>query len=105
MASGKLASVAVTASTNTTIYTVPASNVCALTINVCNRGSTVTTVRIALSSTTTPTDGEWIEYDFTIPANGVLERTGIILGAGQNIVVFTPSSNVSVVIFGIEEVA
>ena len=43
-----------------------------------------------MAAADTPTDGEYIEYGVEILSKGVLERTGIVLAAGQKIVVTHP---------------
>ncbi len=103
MASGRLGFSNVTAATNTVVYTVPASKTASFSINICNRNVEAATVRIALSSTSTPVDGEYIEYGMLIISNGILERTGLILDAGKNVVVYSDIANISVVIYGVEE--
>jgi hypothetical protein len=45
---------------------------------------------------------EYIEYDSTLLANGVLERTGIVVDAGKLIVVYASAADVSCVVMGIE---
>lgn len=105
MATGRLGAADLAATTNTTIYTVPSSTKAALSVNVCNRGSSAVTVRLALSATGTPGDGEWIEYGVSLPANGVLERTGLMLAAGQNLVAYASAATVAVVAWGVEEAA
>lgn len=102
MATGLLGQAALSAATNTTIYTVPATTFTVLSISVCNRGGTTASVRIALASAATPTNAEYIEFDAQIGSNGVLERTGIMMNAGKLLVVYTNSANVSVSAFGIE---
>ena len=102
MATGILGQNALTAATNTTVYTVPPSIFTVLSVNVCNRGTTTAAVRLALAASSTPTNAEYIEYDVQIGANGVLERTGIMMNAGKNLVVYANNSNVTVTAFGIE---
>jgi hypothetical protein len=102
MATGLLGQSALSAATYTTVYTVPASTFTVLAVTVCNRGTTTAAIRMALSSGTTPTNAEFIEYDAQLGANGVLERTGIMMNAGKNLLVYTNSPNVSVSAFGIE---
>lgn len=102
MATGRLGVGDLTAATNATIYTVPSGYFAVVGVNVCNRGNTAVAIRIATAATDTPTNSEYIEYDVEVGAKGVLERTGIILSAGQKIVARSSAANVSVVVFGIE---
>ena len=102
MASGILGQSAPSATTNTTVYTVPAATTSVVNVNVLNRGSGAATVRIALAASGTPTDSEYIEYEATIPPKGVLERTGIALDAGKLVVVYTSTGDTSVNVYGLE---
>ena len=103
MASGRLGTPAdMGAATLTTIYTVPANTFAVATINVLNRSASAVTVRLALAATDTPTTAEYIEYDITIPAKAVLERTGLVLAATQKIVAYSSAIDVSVMAYGIE---
>lgn len=103
MASGRLGAVDLAATTNTTVYTVPASKTASFSVNICNRNTSSVTVRLALSATGTPGVTEWIEYDAVIPGNGVLERTGLMLDTGKLVVAYSSTANVSVVAYGVEE--
>lgn len=102
MATGLLGQSALSAATNTTLYTVPSSTFTVCSISLCNRGTTTVSVRIALAASTSPTNAEYIEYDVQIGSNGVLERTGLMLNAGRNIVVYASNANISASAFGIE---
>jgi hypothetical protein len=102
MATGRLGIADLAAVTNTTLYTVPTGYFTVATVSVCNRSNQIMTIRIAVSSTATPTASEWIEFDCEIYPKGVLERTGLVIGAGQNIVLYSSTANVSAVAFGIE---
>lgn len=90
------------ATTNTTIYTVPADNFAIVSINVTNRATSTRDVRIALAASDTPTNAEWIEYDTEIVANGTLERSGIVLDATKKVVAYANSTDVTVMVYGIE---
>ena len=102
MATGLLGQAALAAAANTILYTVPSSTFTVCSINLCNRGTTVVSVRVALAASTTPTTAEFIEFDAVIGPNGVLERTGVMLNAGRSIVVYASNANVSASAFGIE---
>lgn len=103
MASGRLGASDLSATTNTTVYTVPASTLASFCVNICNRNAASISVRLALASSGTPSAGEYIEYDSVVPGNGVLERTGLVLDAGKLVVAYSSAANVSVVVVGIEE--
>ena len=77
-----------------------------MNISVTNRSSSATVdVRIALSGTGTPTNAEYIEYEATLPANGVLERSGIVMETGKNVVVYCSTADTSVSVYGLEQAA
>lgn len=105
MASGKLGSAALAAATDTVVYTVPASTIASINIAVVNRGTTPAIVNVAISATGTPGNAEFIEYGVTIPVNGILERTAIVAGAGEKVVVYASTANCSVRVHGYEEAA
>ena len=102
MATGILGTADLAATSNTTLYTVPSDTFTVANINMCNRTSSAVTVRIALAASGTPGDAEYIEFDTEIPAKGVLERTGIVLDAAKNIVVYSNTTSVNAVAYGIE---
>lgn len=102
MPTGILGQSAPAASTNTTVYTVPASTTATFNISVCNIGAAPANVRLAISATGTPAASEWIEYDVNVLANDVLERTGLVAQAGRNVVVFTDTATVAVSVYGYE---
>ena len=105
MATGRLGTANITTTGNTTVYTVPASTFAVVSVNVVNRSSSAAAqIRIAVSTTSSPSVDEYIEYDSSLVANGVLERTGIVMDASKVIVVQTPTSTptLSVVVYGIE---
>jgi hypothetical protein len=102
MATGRLGAFDISSTTNTTVYTCPAETFTVATISLCNRSGTARTVRIAVASASTPTVAEYIEYDASLLANGVLERTGIVVDAGKLLVVYASAADISCVVMGIE---
>ena len=106
MASGILGQSAPSGSSNTTVYTVPSSILSVVNVMCINRSaSNPVNVRIALSSSSSPSTNEWIEYDVTVPPKGVVERTGMALQAGKRVVVYMSTSDSSVTVTGLEQTA
>jgi|TARA_B100001013_G_scaffold339927_1_gene262513 hypothetical protein len=102
MATGRLGVADLAAGANTVLYTVPANNFSIVSVNMVNRGYSAVAVRVAVCSTTTPADSEWIEHDLEVLSKGVLERTGIAMSAGQILIVYSSAVSVNAVCFGIE---
>jgi hypothetical protein len=102
MATGRLGVADLSAATNTTLYTVPANTFSVVTVSVVNRSASAVTVRVAISSSATPADSEYIEYDTSLSAKGVLERTGVVIDAGKLLVVRSSAASVNAVVYGIE---
>lgn len=102
MATGRLGVFAIPATSNTTVYTVPTGIYTVCNLSITNRNTSSVRVRVAMASTGTPNVQEWIEYDTVIVGNGVFERTGLVLNAGLNIVVYSDTANVGCTVYGIE---
>jgi len=102
MATGRLGVSAIAQTTLTTVYTVPTGQYTVLNVSLTNRNTSAITMRMAISSTATPNIQEYIEYDTVIVPLGVFERTGLVLNAGLNIVVYTSAANVGCTVYGIE---
>lgn len=103
MATGRLGVFAIPAATNTTVYTAPLGFYSICNVSVTNRNASSTiTLRVAMSASGTPNPEEWLEYDTIVIPNGVYERTGLVLQAGLNIVVYSSTANVGCTVYGIE---
>jgi hypothetical protein len=102
MATGRLGASDLSSGALTSVYTTPTDTYAVASVNLCNRGNQATSIRIAVADAATPTIGEYIEYDTEVLSKGVLERTGIVLAAGQKIVCYASGPNISAVAMGIE---
>jgi hypothetical protein len=102
MATGILGTSNLSATTNTTVYTVPASTFAVVTVSICNRSASTISVRLAASTSGSPGVADYLEFGTQILANGVLERSGIVLEAGRVIVAYSSAVDVNVVVTGIE---
>ena len=102
MATVRLGTADLSAATNTTVYTCPTDTFAVVTVSVCNRGASASNIQLAISSTSTPSAAEYLEFDTSLSAKGVLERTGIVLDAGKLLVVRSSAASVSAVVYGIE---
>ena len=107
MATGRLGVADLSAGGNgTSVYLCPASTFTVATISICNRGASAAAIRVAITAndpgSAAPADSEFIEYDVSLAAKGVVERTGIVMDAGKRIVVRSSAVGVSAVAYGIE---
>lgn len=103
MATGILGQASPAATTNTTVYTVPVSKTATFNVSIVNTASATATVRLAIAATGAPTTAEYLEYETALPPNGVLERTGIVAQAAENVVVYASATGLSVSVYGYEE--
>lgn len=106
MATGRLGASDIPAGTTnpgTNVYQCPPATFAVVTLSLCNRNATLSrNIRVAVATSDSPNVQEFIEFDAELLAKGVLERTGIVLAAGQRIVVFASATDVSAVVYGIE---
>jgi len=106
MASGILGKADLALATDTIVYAVPTNPVTVATVNVslCNRTAAAITVNLAIAAIVTPTTSEYLEFGVSIPANGVLERTGVVISSGDNVVANAAAAGVTCIVTGFEEI-
>lgn len=105
MASGKLAAVNPSAITLTTVYTAPASTYTVVTVNVINTGGSAATLDLVVTDAAgdTPNNpADYIEKNLVLNSATVYEKTGIVVGNGNTIKVYTTSDDLGVLAYGIE---
>jgi hypothetical protein len=102
MATGRLGNVDIPATTNTTAYTVPVGTYAVANVSLTNRNDAAVRLRVAMATTATPTDQEWLEYDTIVIPKGVFERTGLVMQGGLNLVIYSDTANIGCTVYGIE---
>jgi hypothetical protein len=113
MSTGILGSFTLAATTATTVYAVPNTTYSVVNVSFTNTGTTSATIRLyigtSLGTAGSPTGSvvanEAIEYGTLVPANGVFERTGLVLSSttgAKYIVAYASTATVNVNIYGIE---
>ena len=94
------------ATTETTLYTVPSSTQTVVsTITVCNQAGTAATYRIAVrpSADGSTAAKHWIVYGATVAANDTTSLTlGLTLAAGDKVQIYGSTANLSFSAFGSE---
>ena len=105
MATGVYNRINLAASTDTVVVSntaIAAGKSAVITISMCNQNETNVTVRLAISANATPGLHEYLEFNVPLNNYGVLERTGIVMTAGLNLIARSSAANVSVLAYGIE---
>lgn len=105
MASGKFWAGILPANTNLDTSAVPTGKVQTVSVNIVNAGSVAATVKVYISTGTTPTNADLIEPNITIQADGIYKLTGEIVGAGEHVILWTDAATVTGRISGFEEAA
>lgn len=105
---GNLGSVSPGATTAADLYAggaVPAGRKATGTLTVCNTNATDVTIRFAIvnGAIGTVATKDYREYETTVIARGVLEKTAIPVAAGYHLLVYASATNVAFNFDGIEE--
>lgn len=104
MDSGFLGKADLAASTDTDIGPpIAAGFLFTASVSFANRTAADINVRLAIRNGAI-TDADYVEYDAVLPSNGALERTGIVIGPGEQITVRASAVGVSVRAAGFAEV-
>ena len=93
------------ATTATTLYTVPSStSTIVSTLNICNKAATAGTFRIAVRPAGAALAAtQYVAYDTAIPANDSIALTiGMTLATTDVITVYASSASMSFIAFGTE---
>ena len=103
MASGVYGKADLAATTWTEIAAAPTSGVKVTSVSICNRTAAEITVRLAIAAdTSSVVDSDYIEYDTKIPANGVLERSGVVLSSGNGLMAYASDTGISAIAYGVD---
>jgi len=86
-----------------TVYTVPSGKVATVNLNLCNFTDTARKVYVAIYTGNTYVNADFLEHGTVIPAHGVLERTGLVLSAGEQLSAWDDGAGVSARAYGFEE--
>jgi hypothetical protein len=105
MASGRLGKASLAATTETLLYTVPALKVATVNVRVTNQNPSAVKVRVAITEGGAASVDDYITYDKQMEGSGILEETGIVCSAGEEVRVYSDTANVSVRVHGFEETA
>lgn len=99
MAAGKLGAADLAAAENTLIFAASGAQV--FNVRFANRTATSTTVRLAIGTGAAPEPADYVTYDVTLPANGVLEDTGLVASDGEKVWAYSNAASVSVRAHGV----
>jgi hypothetical protein len=97
-----LSQTALSAGIDTVCYTATDSYA-VLSVNIVNTGSTAALVDLAISSGSTPSTENYLEYQTEITPNNMIERSGLIALNTYNIIVKSSTADVAVNVYGLGE--
>lgn len=102
---GRVGAADLAATTNTGVYTVPATRKGTLTVIACNRNATAVRVRLAYidGALGALANEDYIEYDTLVPGNTPLTVTGLPITATHTLMAYASTTGVSVGVFAVEE--
>lgn len=101
MPSGTLGQASLAASTNTSVYVVGATP-SVFNVVITNTTGFTAVVDLAIAASVPPVAGEYLEYQYALPAGQVFERGGIVATQNERVVVFSTVAGVNVNVYGYE---
>lgn len=94
MSTGKIGAADLVADVDTLLGAAVDENM-VVNIRLVNRGTDTVKVRVAIGTGVSPTAKDYIDYDATVPPNGMLENSGLALTSGEKIWVRADKATVS----------
>ena len=74
-----------------------------VTLSVANRTGSAVNISVALrDAAANVTDADHLESGVSLPANGVLERTGIVLDTSNGLHVYAGATGITAVAYGMD---
>lgn len=91
------------ATTLTSVHTFTTAGTC--NVNLCNRSASTVSVRIAVidGAPGSVANEDYIEYGATLNPSGILQQTGIVAEASEQVCVYASATGISVRVHGWEE--
>ena len=89
--------------TDVLLYTVPLLMYATVNIRIVNRTAAAIPVRVAIGTGASPTDADYVLYDFSVPATGMTESTGVALSVGEKVWVRSAAVGLTARLAGFEE--
>jgi hypothetical protein len=99
-----LGKVSPSATTLTTLYTVPTDKGAVISsLNICNRDTYDATIRIAIYRTESPASADYLEYNMMVYGNCSAQRLkGVTMAQGDIVSIYASSEHISFQLFGSE---
>jgi len=86
-----------------TLYAVPSGKVATTNLNLCNFTDDPRKVYVAIYTGSAYDAADWLEHGTVIPPHGILERTGLVLSAGEKLRAWDDGDAIAARAHGFEE--
>lgn len=101
MPSGTLGQASLAASTNTTVYTVGATPT-VFNVVFSNVTGFTAVINLAIAASVPPVAGEYLDFQYVLPAGATFERGGIVATQNERVVALSTVAGVNVNVYGYE---